>query len=107
MKKHQKNITKGDLVYLDPPYAPLSKTESFTSYTADGFSSNDQVRLRDLFIELTNRGAYVILSNSSANLVYELYQPYAKQIIEVDATRMINSKASNRGAVKEVLITNF
>ena len=102
-----KNITKGDLVYLDPPYAPLSKTESFTSYTADGFSSNDQVRLRDLFIELTNRGAYVILSNSSANLVYELYQPYAKQIIEVDATRMINSKASNRGAVKEVLITNF
>lgn len=102
-----KNITKGDLVYLDPPYAPLSKTESFTSYTADGFSSNDQVRLRDLFIELTNRGAYVILSNSSANLVYELYQPYAKQIIKVDATRMINSKASNRGAVKEVLITNF
>lgn len=102
-----KNITKGDLVYLDPPYVPLSKTESFTSYTADGFSSNDQVRLRDLFIELTNRGAYVILSNSSADLVYELYQPYAKQIIEVDATRMINSKASNRGAVKEVLITNF
>lgn len=49
----------------------------------------------------------MILSNSSANLVYELYQPYAKQIIEVDATRMINSKASNRGAVKEVLITNF
>lgn len=102
-----KNIKKGDLVYLDPPYVPLSKTESFTNYTADGFSYDDQVRLRDLFVELTNRGAYVIISNSSADLVYELYQPHAKQIIEVDATRMVNSKASNRGAVKEVLITNF
>lgn len=102
-----KNIKKGDLVYLDPPYIPLSKTESFTSYTADGFSYGNQVRLRDLFVELTNRGAYVIISNSSADLVYELYRPHAKQIIEVDATRMVNSKATNRGSVKEVLITNF
>ena len=50
-----KTAKKGDLVYFDPPYVPLSVTEAFTSYTADGFGYDEQVRLRDLFIELTER----------------------------------------------------
>ena len=86
-----KTAKKGDLVYFDPPYVPLSVTEAFTSYTADGFGYDEQVRLRDLFIELTEREVYVILSNSSAELVYELYEPYAKTILEVGATRMITN----------------
>ena len=61
----------------------------------------------DLFIELTEREVYVILSNSSAELVYELYEPYAKTILEVGATRMINSNAQKRGKINELLITNF
>ncbi len=102
-----RDAKKGDLVYFDPPYVPLSKSESFTGYTSNGFDYDEQVRLRDLFVELDKRGAYVIVSNSSSDLVYELYKPYAKRIIEVDATRMINSDASKRGKIKEVLITNF
>ena len=98
---------KGDLIYFDPPYVSLSNTEKFTSYTSTGFSYEDQVRLRDLFVELTQKGVYVILSNSSAKLVYELYEDVATKIIEVDATRMINSKADKRGKIKELIITNF
>ena len=101
------NAKQGDLVYFDPPYVPLSPTESFTGYTADGFGYDEQVRLRDLFVELTERGVYVILSNSSADLVYDLYKPFAKTIFEVGATRMINSNAKKRGKVNELLIANF
>lgn len=101
------NAKQGDLVYFDPPYVPLSPTESFTGYTADGFGYDEQVRLRDLFVELTDRGVYVILSNSSADLVYDLYKPFAKTIFEVGATRMINSNAQKRGKVNELLIASF
>ena len=101
------NAKQGDLVYFDPPYVPLSPTESFTGYTADGFGYEEQVRLRDLFVDLTKRGVYVIVSNSSAELVYELYKPFAKTIFEVGATRMINSNAQKRGKVNELLIANF
>lgn len=102
-----KDAKKGDLVYFDPPYVPLSPTENFTGYTADGFGYTEQVRLRDVFVELDKRGVYVIISNSSADLVYELYKPVAKKIIEVGATRMINSNAKKRGKVNELLIANF
>ena len=106
-EKATKEVKEGDFVYFDPLYVPLSKTESFTGYTSDGFGYDEQVRLRDLFIELDRRGAFVVLSNSSADLVYDLYQPFSKEIIEIDATRMINSKANKRGKIKEILITNF
>ncbi|WP_209304140.1 DNA adenine methylase [Rothia nasimurium] len=96
-----------DFIYFDPPYIPLSVTESFTSYTSAGFGLDEQLRLRDVFIDLSERGVKVLLSNSSADLVYDLYAPYATSIREVEATRLVNSKASRRGPVKEVLIKNY
>ena len=102
-----KTAKKGDLVYFDPPYVPLSVTESFTGYTAAGFGYKEQIKLRDTFVELDQKGVFVVLSNSSAQLVYELYKPVAKTIIEVGATRMINSNAQKRGKIKELLIANF
>jgi modification methylase llaDCHIA len=102
-----KTAKKGDLVYFDPPYVPLSITESFTGYTAAGFGYKEQIKLRDTFVELDQKGVFVVLSNSSAQLVYELYKPVAKTIIEVGATRMINSNAQKRGKIKELLIANF
>lgn len=53
-----------DFIYFDPPYIPLSATESFTSYTPDGFGLDEQLRLRDVFIDLSERGVKVLLSNS-------------------------------------------
>lgn len=97
--------SSGDLVYFDPPYEPVSKTADFNSYQAAGFDREDQRRLRDVVIELTEMGVSVILSNSPP--VGELYEGYdAFSVRYVDATRAINSDASSRGEVSEVLITN-
>ncbi|MBL8132470.1 MAG: DNA adenine methylase [Anaerolineae bacterium] len=95
----------GDMIYFDPPYEPLSPTSSFTKYTSDGFSSADQRRLARVFAELDERGCKLMLSNSSASLIYELYQKFP--IHEIRARRQINSRADGRGAITELLITNF
>ena len=94
---------QGDLVYFDPPYVPLSETSYFTSYTAAGFDRRDQVRLRDVALELKRRGVFVVLSNSSAKLVSELYSTDF-ECIPVAAARFVNSKVSGRGKVTELLI---
>lgn len=114
--KHQdykqvlKKAKKGDFIYFDPPYHPVSKTATFTSYTAQGFSENDQIELRDIFLELSNRGCFVMLSNSDAPFINKIYSEIKKdgvRISKVEAGRAINSKGSGRGKVKEVLVTNY
>ena len=64
----------GDFLYLDPPYAPLNATSRFTSYTQGGFGDEDQRRLQRVVVELAARGCQVLLSNSTAPLVLELYE---------------------------------
>lgn len=98
-------IKKGDLVYLDPPYVPLSSTASFTSYTADGFSNFDHQRLKQFCDEIHAKGAYFIVSNSYTDAVLELYGSY--EVDTVMASRFINADAAGRGKVKEVLVRNF
>lgn len=94
----------GDLVYLDPPYHPLSATAHFTSYTSNSFGVEDQKRLAHLFRELDRRGCRVMLSNSHTELVRELYDGYEQ--VQVQAARAISSKAKGRGAIPELLIVN-
>lgn len=101
------NAEEGDFVYFDPPYIPLDVTSSFTAYTMNGFNYDEQVRLRDLFVKLTAKGVKCMLSNSSAELTYDLYNGYDFKIQEVDAIRAINSNGAKRGAIKELLITNY
>ncbi len=96
---------RGDFVYFDPPYVPLSATSSFTAYQAGGFGIEDQRHLRDVARQLASRGVHVLLSNSSAALVRELYADAPFVIHEVDATRALNCKADRRGNVKELLIS--
>jgi DNA adenine methylase len=103
---------RGDFVYLDPPYAPVSRTASFTSYTAGGFGPMHQEALQRAVIALAGRGAYVLLSNSVAPDVSTLYDDNAEArgagltACRVEARRAINSSASRRGPVPEYLITN-
>ena len=94
-----------DFVYFDPPYIPLSETSAFTSYTHEGFSFADQVRLRDAFKRLSDTGAYVMLSNSSSALVEELYKDF--NIHYVEATRTNGAKSSSRGKISEIIVTNY
>ena len=97
--------TGGDLVYFDPPYEPVSKTADFNAYHADGFDRADQRRLRDTAVELSKNDVAVLISNSPP--VAELYEEFDTfSVTYVDAARAINSDASNRGDVAEVLITN-
>lgn len=94
----------GDLVYFDPPYVPASATASFTSYTKSGFDLDDQARLRDVARALKERGVAVLLSNSDTPPVRDLYRRgFTKR--QVMMTRAINSKASKRGAVPELIIS--
>lgn len=99
-----KDLRRGDVVYFDPPYVPLSATSSFTAYTRTGFTADDQLRLRDFAAALKKRGVKVVLSNSSAPLVRDLYAVgFAHR--SVSATRMVNCQAEGRGRVQELLIT--
>jgi len=96
---------KGDLIYFDPPYHPVSKTANFTSYTKNSFTELDQERLANLARKLTEKGCFVMLSNSHSPLILELYKDFGISV--VNASRMINCKAEGRGKVKEVIVINY
>ena len=94
-----------DFIYFDPPYAPVSETANFTGYASDGFTSEDQRRLRNVYAELDQRGCKLMLSNSDVPFIRELYSRWT--IHTVQASRAINSKASRRGKVNEVVVCNY
>ena len=101
----------GDFVYCDPPYAPLSRTSRFASYTADGFTAFDQRRLQQAVVAACRRGASVVVSNSSAPEIVTVYSSREAReaglsIYRVPARRAINSRASSRGPVDELVISN-
>ncbi len=98
-------VQKGGFVYLDPPYDPVSDTASFTGYNKSGFDRKEQKRLKECCDELTRRGIKFMLSNSATEFIKELYREY--DITIVKAKRAINSDASKRGAIEEVLIRNY
>lgn len=97
-------VKKGDFIYLDPPYDPVSSSANFTGYSKGGFNRKEQKRLKATCDALNKKGAKFLLSNSSTPFIHELYKNY--EIIHVKAKRMINSKANSRGDVAELLIKN-
>jgi len=105
-------IKKNTLVYLDPPYRPISPSSSFTCYAKEGFDDEDQIRLSKFFHRMDKRGAYLMLSNSDPKNVDandeffdELYQEYFLE--RVPAKRSINCDASKRGEIKELIVRNY
>jgi DNA adenine methylase len=101
----EQSVTKDDFVYFDPPYVPLSQTANFTSYADQGFGLKRQEELYQLCVRLNQKGVRFMLSNSSAPFVLERYQEF--NMMRVRATRAINSKAALRGAIDEVIVTNY
>ena len=99
-------------VYFDPPYRPISKTASFKTYSKHDFADNEQIQLAKLFKQLDKKGTQVMLSNSdpknndpSDNFFDEIYSEY--NITRVPARRMINSDPTKRGAINEIVVTNY
>lgn len=92
----------GDAVYFDPPYMPLSRTSSFTAYHALPFGENEHRRLARVYRECCGRRAAAVLSNSDQALTRDLYRDL--DVLHVKAARAINSVASKRGAITEILV---
>lgn len=96
---------KGDFVYFDPPYVPLSATSDFTAYVPGGFREREQRALAAVFAALAARGVHVMLSNSDAPLVHELYAGF--RIDRVLASRHVNSNGARRGKLAEVVVRSY
>ncbi len=95
---------KGDFVYLDPPYHPLSATARFTAYTGKSFTEKDQEALREVVDALDRKGCAVMVSNSDTPLIRRLYRRY--RIERVWAFRAISANGARRGPVSELVICN-
>lgn len=100
-----KDAKVGDFVYFDPPYDTIENKNSFTSYSKNDFGKEEQRRLAEVYRDLSHRGVKAMLSNHNTAFIQELYSEF--NIHVVNAKRMINSKADGRGAVEEVIITNY
>jgi DNA adenine methylase len=98
-------IPRGTFVYLDPPYDPVSTSSNFTGYAKGGFSKEEQIRLREQCDILNAHRIKFMLSNSATDFIKEQYQNY--HITTIKAKRSINSVASKRGNVDEVVVTNY
>jgi len=95
----------GDFFYFDPPYDPVSRTAGFTGYTAGSFRDEDQSRLAAVYGELSRKGCLCMLSNSCTSFILELYREFRLEVVQ--AGRLINSKACDRGAINEVVVLNY
>jgi DNA adenine methylase len=96
---------EGDFIYLDPPYYPKDVYSDFKRYNKEQFHENDHQRLAALYNELSDRGCYVMLSNSDTPFTRDLYKKWC--VDTVYAKRMINSDSSKRGEVTEIIVTNY
>ena len=96
-----RDVKPGDVVYLDPPYVPASKSANFTGYSSE-FGLAEHQRLSDAFRDISKRGCWAVMSNSDTPLVRELYQGF--RIVELDARRSIAAAGESRKPAKEVLI---
>ena len=104
-EKSLSKIRKGAFVYLDPPYDPISDSPSFTGYTKNGFDRTEQERLKIVCDVLNSKGIKFLLSNSSTDLIRNLYKEY--NIFSIKAKRSVNSKGNGRGDISEVLVKNY
>ncbi|ECD4212445.1 Dam family site-specific DNA-(adenine-N6)-methyltransferase [Salmonella enterica subsp. enterica serovar Gatuni] len=96
---------EGDVAYCDPPYEPLPGTAGFTNYAAGGFSWADQISLAESCVAAHQRGAKVLISNSTAPRMLELYEQHGFTLHHVDARRAISSKGSTRETAKDIVAT--
>ena len=101
------DVKKGDLVYFDPPYQPVSDTANFTSYTHKSFTITDLKRLANLCLDLDSKGCKVLLSNSDSQEVADMFTDKQWKIKKIEANRSINSNSKKRTGHFELLIKNY
>jgi DNA adenine methylase len=97
-----KAAEKGDFLYVDPPYFPLSRTANFTSYTQEVFGRAEQNKLAELFKAAAERGAQLMLSNSDTPLTRQLYAGFRLETVQ--ARRAVNCDGAKRGRISELVV---
>jgi len=102
-----RDAKKGDLVYFDPPYQPVSDTANFTSYTNKDFTFDDLSRLAELCMDLDSKGCKVLLSNSNSKEVADMFSTKHWTVSKIHANRSINSNSKKRTGHFELLIKNY
>lgn len=102
-----RDAKKGDLVYFDPPYQPVSSTANFTSYTTKDFTYDDLTRLSELCLKLDSKECHVLLSNSDSKEVSDIFAKKPWKITRIEANRSINSNSKKRTGHFELLIKNY
>ncbi len=102
-----RDAKKGDLVYFDPPYQPVSSTANFTSYTTKDFTYDDLTRLAELCLKLDSKECHVLLSNSDSKDVSDIFAKKPWKINRIEANRSINSNSKKRTGHFELLIKNY
>jgi DNA adenine methylase len=90
----------GAVIYCDPPYVPLSKTASFTSYAREGFNLDDQAQLANLAEKAQQRGVSVVISNHDTTWTRKIYQQAILHSLQVG--RSISQNGASRGKVAEL-----
>ena len=104
-QKAVKDAKRGDFIYFDPPYDPVSETASFTGYDVNGFNKQEQRRLKEVFDDLNSRGCHILLSNAYTEFIEYLYKDYLHT--KISAIRAINCNGKKRGKVDEILVKNY
>jgi len=102
-----RDAKKGDLVYFDPPYQPVSQTANFTSYTNKNFTYHDLSRLAELCMKLDLKGCKILLSNSNSKEVSDMFAKKPWKVSKIQANRSINSNSKKRTGHFELLIKNY
>ncbi len=98
-----KKARKGDVVYCDPPYAPISKTAYFTDYFAGGFAWNEQIQLAEWAERLSKRGIPVIISNHDTDNTRSLYKKAGATTEGFKVSRTISCNIHSRKKIGEIL----
>jgi DNA adenine methylase len=94
-----------DLIFLDPPYYPVSEYSDFKRYTKEFFYKDDQITLRSEFDRLVHLGCHVVLTNSDHPFILELYKDY--EIKRVETKRLISCKTSSRHGTDIIVLGNL
>lgn len=113
-RESYKYIEENTFIYFDPPYRPINKTSSFTSYSKEDFNDENQKELGEYFRKINDNNSNVKLMLSNSNpknnnekddFFEQIYNGF--KINEIKANRMINSNKEKRGKISELLIINY
>ncbi len=96
-----KHARAGDLIYCDPPYAPLIQSSNFSAYTHKKFGEEEQIVLANLARESAAQGITVIISNHDTEFTREQY--HNAEIKSFTVNRRISCNAEHRSPAKELL----